>query len=386
MVTKKTSSKAKTRTTTPRAKTTAQSTRTKGTANSTVRKKSANTTVTGKTSSSKTATKKKTATARKPKATSTPATTTSTRNTQTRAKNKTASSRGTPSRKKTAQSSKASETAKKVAKKTTTRKSSPTRKPTKTLVNDTADSILDSDLTVACSIKATPEEPAEVAIVTETTTEDIAADKLQSTDSPASQLDSPSSSEATAMVPDDIGNSEHKLEATTADSAQAIECVETSGLNDPTADNTAVSNLDPDPVDAESENPEGSFVVLLDDEPEQIAAEDESSSDSFLILFDDDDPEDRTAIEENDGNYKISFAGDICLNNIVKLKSRLDSTFDAIGIEFDATAVEAMDTSSVQMLLAYTNNLKNSSIPIKWTGTSKCFESVSKTLGISLID
>jgi len=160
------------------------------------------------------------------------------------------------------------------------------------------------------------------------------------------------------------------------------------------ADTAAPANDNSTETQADnSDEPDGSFVVLLDDEPE-VTAETEpdpienetSDSESFLILFDDEEQEDLTEIEEADGNYKVALAGDISFHNISKLKSRLEATLGASAIEIDATAIDEMDTASAQMLLSYTNNLKNASVPFKWTGTSKTFDNVSQTLGVSLVD
>jgi len=223
------------------------------------------------------------------------------------------------------------------------------------------------DVTVACAIKATTDVTSVPAVVESSTQEsqEVLDDSIPRT---------PNDQQATVAMPAAIPAEE---------------------------DVAALENTD-------AERPDGSFVVLLNDDStdmpdhqnadekvdENVADEkadkeaDEKADEdsSFLILFDDDEPEDLTTIENTEGNYKISLAGDIGINNIPKLKSNLESTFDAIGVEINTSGIDGMDTSSVQMLLSYTNNLKNANVPIKWTGASALFNSVTSTLGLTLTD
>ena len=172
--------------------------------------------------------------------------------------------------------------------------------------------------------------------------------------------------------------------------------IDTTSHESPLQSEKSISKQSPtESTGKQEESADDSFIILLDDEPEDdtnsptvgdSASKSDNDSDSFLILFDDDDPEDNTTIEEDSGYYRISFAGDISLANVVNLKHRLNNTFDAIGIDLDARDVSGLDTSSAQMLVSYINGLRNSSVPVKWVGTSKTFDNVFEILGLNFND
>jgi len=155
-----------------------------------------------------------------------------------------------------------------------------------------------------------------------------------------------------------------------------------------------------------------SFVVMFDDDDVAASAETEdagtdhetdavtsaaadNSGDgesvrapgSFVVLLEDEDPEDEIdsmVSMSEDGNCTVNFPEDIGIRHIMKIKTALSRALEASNVTYDASNVDIVDTSSIQLLHAHGISLKDNNIPSQWAGRSERFAAVEKRLGFDL--
>lgn len=86
---------------------------------------------------------------------------------------------------------------------------------------------------------------------------------------------------------------------------------------------------------------------------------------------------------DNVTTCKIALDSNLTIANSENLKSILLESLGNNKVEIDATSVEQIDTSCVQLLVSYIKMLENQSIELEWKGVSEPLVNTVKYLGLT---